>query len=263
MEDTNRKQRTIGRLMLGAGLVALPLTASISYAASEAPAPPAPPESPSVTASVPAPPAPPTPPAVPLPPEAPTTAMASEQIFAIDPDADAWPSSASEPNVFVIEDQRNSSDRRFIIRTNNRSARFIDRAQMGRGGRLSEAQMDEIMEEVRESLEEANEALEGIHQTVETAMAEVEVEMEREGRTRVRVERGCDDTGTEVATTTELGDGSRVVKICQKRIMATALQGLREAREEIRNNQEISKEARKSALREIDRTIDRWADTSS
>ena len=266
MENTNRKQRAIGRLMLGAGLVAMPLTASISYAGSEVPAPPAPPEAPSVTASVPAPPAPPappTPPAAPLPPAAPTTAMASEQIFAIDPDADAWPSSASEPNVFVIEDERNTTDRRFIVRTNNRSARFIDRAQLGEEGQLSEAQMDEIMEEVREGLEEANRVLENVPQMIETAMAEVEVEMEREGRTRVRVERGCDDTGTEVATTTELGDGSRVVKICQKRIMSTALQGLREAREEIRNNQEISKEARKSALREIDRAIDRWADTSS
>ena len=266
MENTNRKQRAIGSLMLGAGLVALPLTASISYAASEAPAPPAPPTAPDMTAIVPAPPvppAPPTPPAVPLPPEAPTTAMAGEQIFAIDPDADAWPSSAKEPDVFVIEDERNGSDRRFIVRTNNRSAHFIDRAQLGEEGQLSEAQMDEIMEEVREGLKEANRVLENVPQMIETAMAEVEVEMEREGRTRVRVERGCDDTGTEVATTTELGDGSQVVKICQKRIMSTALQGLREAREEIRNNQEISKEARKSALREIDRTIDRWADTSS
>lgn len=46
MTPPSNRRRLLGRALLGAGLLALPLTASISYAASDNPAPPAAPEAP-------------------------------------------------------------------------------------------------------------------------------------------------------------------------------------------------------------------------
>ncbi|MEY4952231.1 MAG: hypothetical protein RL299_655 [Pseudomonadota bacterium] len=48
MNEPTSQSRLLGRLLLGAAALALPLTASITYAAQDAPAPPAPPEAPSV-----------------------------------------------------------------------------------------------------------------------------------------------------------------------------------------------------------------------
>ncbi|MFO6447497.1 M56 family metallopeptidase [Erythrobacter sp. NE805] len=64
MSDLSSRRRWAGRALLGAGLLALPLTASISYAAQdedvlEAPEPPAPPAPPAAPDAPPAPPAPP------------------------------------------------------------------------------------------------------------------------------------------------------------------------------------------------------------
>lgn len=46
MSEPTSQSRLLGRLLLGAAALALPLTASITYAAQDAPAPPAPPEAP-------------------------------------------------------------------------------------------------------------------------------------------------------------------------------------------------------------------------
>jgi bla regulator protein BlaR1 len=46
MTEPTSQSRLLGRLLLGAAALALPLTASITYAAQDAPAPPAPPEAP-------------------------------------------------------------------------------------------------------------------------------------------------------------------------------------------------------------------------
>lgn len=46
MNEPTSQRRLLGRLLLGAGVLALPLTASITHAAQDVPAPPAPPEAP-------------------------------------------------------------------------------------------------------------------------------------------------------------------------------------------------------------------------
>lgn len=51
MSEPTAQNRLIGRLLLGAAALALPLTASITYAAQDAPAPPAPPEAPAAPAA--------------------------------------------------------------------------------------------------------------------------------------------------------------------------------------------------------------------
>ena len=46
MQDVNPRRRLLGRVLIGAGALALPLTASISYAAQDTPVPPTPPTAP-------------------------------------------------------------------------------------------------------------------------------------------------------------------------------------------------------------------------
>jgi beta-lactamase regulating signal transducer with metallopeptidase domain len=58
MTEPTSQNRLLGRLLLGAGMLALPLTASITYAAQDAPAPPAAPAAPSAPAAPKAPEAP-------------------------------------------------------------------------------------------------------------------------------------------------------------------------------------------------------------
>ena len=80
---------------------------------------------------------------------------------------------------------------------------------------------------------------------------------------RTVVEMGCDDNSDEAATTTEDADGNRTVKICRTRIMAHALEGLREAREQISQSREMNAEMRERVVRELDQQIERWEDRDS
>lgn len=64
MPQVSRRRRLAGRLLIGAGVLTLPLTGTITYAASDQPAPPAAPEAPAAPDALlpPLPPVPPTPP---------------------------------------------------------------------------------------------------------------------------------------------------------------------------------------------------------
>lgn len=235
MNDRPQSRRLAGRLMLGAAVVALPLTASISYAASEAPQPPAAPEAPIPGI------APPAPPAAPLPPEAPL--VVQEEITEVDPDVDV--------DVDVSRGERRSENV-FVMRMKEgdevRERRWTQR------GELSEEERAEIMEEVREALAEARAELDQLPEVMEEAMEAVR---EAEGHSTV-VKMSCDHTSDEVATTSERADGVTVVRLCQARVMAHALEGLKEARAEIARNREMTKEMRERVTRELDREIRRW-----
>ncbi len=239
MTDTSNSRRLTGRLILGAVVIALPLTASISYAASDAPAPLVPPE---IGMTSPTPPAPPAPP---LPPVA-----ATATILSVDPDTSETPELTSETVYTSISDENQDEER---------VERRVESIYVSDDGEpMSEAQMEEIMIEVRQGLEEANLALEAVPAQIEAALASAEG---LEGRTIVKME--CDNSSDEVATTTEDSDGIRTVMICQTRVMAHALEGLREAREEIANSREMSAEMRARIVRELDQQIDHWADRQS
>ncbi|MHA7818521.1 MAG: M56 family metallopeptidase [Erythrobacter sp.] len=241
MNDTPKSRRLAGRLMLGAAVVALPLTASITYAASEAPLPPAPPAAPEAAAPGIARPAPPVPPAPPAPP-APAPLVQQDTIVEVDPDVDvevARDVRRSE-NVFVtrVEDGDKHRERRVVRR-----------------GQLSDEEMAEIMAEVRESLAEARKELDELPHVIEEAMAEAR---EAQGQHRTVVEMSCDSSTSDVATTIERADGVHVVKLCQARVMVKALEGLKEARAEIARNREMTEEMREQVVRQLDREISRW-----
>ena len=291
MENTNTKQRVAGRLMLGAAVIALPLTASISYAATEAPEAPEPPLTPLAVQVAPeAPDAPEAPEA----PEAPAAPLVDEQIIVVDPDGEVSGVEGNGKNVFVWKSEDGEGDPRVVFRTIERtfdssdfpnvrrfkkedleklmegskdsqivlrsrgdSIRFFDRSELDASGKLTDEQIDEILKEVREGLEEANEALENLPQIIEEAQAEVEVERLKSGERRVRVEQSCKGGDEEIVTEFKDEDGVKVIHICQKRVMVEALNGLREARRSIKES-DMEQGTRSRALREIDRVISRW-----
>lgn len=241
MNDTPKSRRLAGRLMLGAAVVALPLTASISYAAAEFPEPPAPPVAPALSVTPPAPPAPP------LPPEAPAPLVQEETIVEVDPDVDVEVSSDGSRRV-----------NRWVVHTDDGEGRVRERRWVTRGdSELSEAEMDEIMAEMHAALDEAHAELEKMPHIIEEALAHAR-EAREEHAKHVSVEMTCDGTDGEVSTTHERADGTQVVKICRTRIMAQALEGLKEARAEIATNREMTVEMRQRVTRELDQQIRRW-----
>jgi len=248
MSDTSQRRLVTGRLMLGAAVLALPLTATISYAASEvpaAPAPPAAPVAPSVAVTPPAPPAAPVPPAPPLVTSA-AAVSDQETIIIVDPETGEARTpdgdEVADVSVIIKDNQEIDEDVEF------RSVRVFNRRQA-----MSQEDMDNVLSSVELSLTQANEMLEDIPDMIEEALEEAE---KHRGRTIVKME--CDDNATEIATTFEKSDNTRVVKICQRLIMAEALSGLREARDEIARSREMSERRQKETLRALDRQIERW-----
>ncbi|MEM7700383.1 MAG: M56 family metallopeptidase [Pseudomonadota bacterium] len=274
-DASNTKSRKMAsRLMLGTAVLALPLTASVTYAESLAPQPPAPP---AVTAIAPvAPPAPPAPllnalvQAAPEAPEAPEPPLpplgkAKEKglsIITIDPETGETKSieTGAQSSKIKIKDKDVTVISSYVDDDDKKTkSRYRKVKVINKGERLSDEEREEIMREVREELAD-----------VDVELKELEIELKElenseewaafaargEGRTVVKME--CDSRSDDVATTKELKDGTTKVMICQSRIMAHALEGLEQARVAIAENREIQGKMRKEILSEIDQQIREW-----
>ena len=198
-DASNTKSRKMAsRLMLGTAVLALPLTASVTYAESLVPAPPAPPAVSAVAPMPPAPPAPPAPPsllgmvqAAPEAPEAPEVQEESEvTIVTVDPDTGETETvdvKTKGKTVFKVKDKKT-----IVIRDGEGFDAEALRAQLkdmdvdidiedladledlkdledlrkemrevmivNRGGGLEDAEVEVIIKEMREGLAEAREA---------------------------------------------------------------------------------------------------------
>lgn len=248
MTDTPKSRRLAGRAMFGAALVALPLTATISYAASDAPLAPVAPLAPLAPVA----------PLAPTPPVAPEAPLAPDAIIEIDPDSEAGDSETVSEQVFVIRSDEDGEvkERRWVVRNAG-------------PGAMSEEEIEAIMAEVNKGLAEADAQIENLPKIIEetmthTRIARAEAETARAQarsaraeamRHRTVVESDCDGDHT---STSVGADGTRVVKICRTEIMAEALEGLRQARAEIAGNRQMDPEIRNRVLRELDQQIDRW-----
>lgn len=270
MSDTSPRRRMAGRLALGAAVLALPLTASISYAEVAAPsaAPPA---------------APPEAPDAPQAPDAPSDPAAREGIERIDPDTPS--AQADEPQVMYEEESRyvtivereepgeDGKTRKVIVeRVTDGDGKLLSedvrgltlgtRTEVIRGrhapGDLGEEEIADIMAEVREGLAEADAAL----KELPAMLAEIEREGEM-ARHRTVIEMSCDPGSDEVASTVTDADGVRVVRLCEARVMAEALEGIREARRSIAADREMSASTRRKILKELDRQIETWENAAS
>lgn len=279
-QSSNTPSRKIAsRLMLGAAVLALPLTASITYAETlvpeipgpiAAPLPPAPPAAPKVDGMA-VPPAPEAP-FAPKAPAAPEPGQSETTIITIDPDTGETKTVTKNGQFNVEADEIKVvkvKDKKFVVMSNFEEGQH-DGAKtrtetvriVNSDGELSEAEMEEIMVEVREGLAEADKALTEVRvQLTELEKSEMweelaELQGNVEGRTVVKM--SCDNSSDEVATTTQLEDGRTEVVICQSKVMSYALKGIEQAREAIANNPEITGEMRSSILKELDQQIERW-----
>ena len=253
MTDTPKSRRLAGRALLGAAVVALPLTATISYAASDAPLAPVAPFAPAA------------PVATVVAPDAPAP-LAQERIVEVDPDSESAVGETVHEQVFAIRTDDGDGEvkeRRWVVRNAGKDA-------------MSDEQIEEIMIEVRRGLAEANAEIENLPQVIEMAMAEArsaraeahtarmharEARAEAE-RHRTIVEMSCNGTNGDVSTTVDRADGTQVVRICRTEIMAEALEGLQEARAEIAANRQMDAEIRERVLKELDQQIARWNRTA-
>lgn len=259
MSDLSPRRRLAGRALLGAGLLALPLTASISYAASEAQS-----EGGSVLPAPPAPSAPPVLPRPPLTPEAPQLPEAppapeaprAPSIVVIDPDAPDGEGSAE-----VTERVRHNADgkeRRMKIVVRDGSAREAHFRQLDATRDADKAAHASATAGLRAGLAEADRALADLPRIIEEAMASAEAGRTTGQQPRVIVKREC-KPGTKEVSESSTRDGTQIVSICHARIMAQARSGLEQARAEIASDRDIPETTRKQILRTLDAQIARWS----
>ena len=235
MTDISRRRRIAGRALVAAAVLALPLTASITYAeipaAPEAPAAPLAPLPPGYAQA-------PEPPAPPLAPAAPETLE----------DAD-------EQRVVVVRNKDGETTRQVLrkVRSEDGMAFYAD------GKPLSE-------EEFEARMAEFGDRMEGLDERLETLLKDIpEGDRRRVAVNRVRlgerlavvpvVRMSCDGEGGTSESTTP--DGKRVIRICERRIKGDALFGLRRAREQIARDTEMSETVRAEVLRSLDQEIAR------
>ena len=263
MSDLSPRRRLAGRALLGAGLLVLPLTASISYAASEAQS-----GGESVFVTPPAPPVPPRPPLAPeapQPPEAPDAPEAPEafdaprapRIIVIDPDAPDGEGSA-EVTERVWRDA-DGKERRMKMVVRDGAAREALSRQLEASRGADRAAHAAAMAGLRAGLAEADRALADLPRIIEEAMASAEAGRAAAQQPRVIVKRECKAGTEELSETTTGRDGTQIVSICHARIMAQARSGLEEARAEIASDRDIPESTRKQILRTLDAQIARWS----
>lgn len=223
MSDTTPGRRRLGRALIAAGALALPLTASISYSAAsaqDAPLPPAPP-SPMTSPTAAAPPAPPAPPTANE--HGARHVVVHREVRREGADA---PGEAGQRNSF--EWRGDPNDPEFEVR-------------MEQFGRDMEKWGEKWGEEWGEQ---------------QRAQALAFAEQAR--RNSPEVVESCDENERRRTTTT---DGRARVVICERDIRAQAragaMSGLRSARESIAHNREISAEVRAEVLNDLDEEIER------
>ncbi len=227
MNNTSRRRRITSRILLGGAALALPLTASISYA--EVPVPPAPPEAPAAPAA-PAAMVAPVNLSGPLPPEEPEAPQQVTEDVSVDEDG-----TERHVSTWVMEDEdgKKREVRKFIA---------INKAEM------SKEEMEEVMAEAREAMKEVD-------------VAKIEAEVQREiavlrlkdaGKEAAMVKVKCDSRGGSAF----VDEASKEVQVlCTSEITGHALAGLKEARKEIANDKDIPKDMRKKILHTLDHKI--------
>jgi heme-degrading monooxygenase HmoA len=266
---SGRKKLGIAAIVTTA-LVALPVTASISYAQDEAP-------------EAPAAPLPPAPPEAPEPPEAPT-------IETIDPD------DAHRIVRVRVEHEGEEGDghRRMVVRRfgpdgefDVEEHEFPSRAEMERlfaemQSELAELEgLDEHLElalvEARRAMEDANHRMVVVrreHEATAEAQARSAEARARGERARVlalehaehahemalrsmpEIEFSCDGSNN-VVMNRELEDGRRVMMICQTAGQNMALNALRQAQRAIRNSPGLAEDERARIVEELQDEIER------
>ncbi len=266
MSDLSPRRRMAGRALLGAGLLALPLTASISYAASEsaveAPEPPAPP-------------APPAPPSAPDAPDAPPPPPGAPHVIVVD----------SRTGEVKMDGEDGAEVTERVWRDADGKERRVKIVMRGGPGGPDREAMEKHFEALRSADKAEREAaIAALRAEMEASKARGNMVMMRRelgapGRPippippipPVMVMSGCKPGSSEMVDTTEDKDGRTKIMICQQRIaaaaqsgmdearagLAEARSGLEEARAEIAGSDDIPEATRNLVLQTLDSQIAR------
>lgn len=260
MSDLSPRRRLAGRALLGAGLLILPLTASISYAAAgqadempeppEPPVPPAPPAPPSPP-SAPDTPQPPTPPEVPEPPKTPLAVvfLGSEG------------ANEGDDGTVVSEHTTRGADgkeRTVKIVRRDGATRKPFSVHVRRPEGMNERDHADMTAALREGLAEAERVRADLPRILAAALFEADAA--RANAPRVIMMNNCRLDGDAPTETITGRDGKQTIMICQPRVSSLARQGLEEARAEIMADKDMPEDARKRVLEQLDRQIARWAE---
>jgi len=233
MNEFSSRRRLAGRGLLAAALVALPLTASISYAepaAPEAPAAPAAPVAPLAPAAPNAPDAPLAPPAPPVP-------------MALHAGTDAGtPEDVRKVRIVIAhsDDDETSDDGKV------HKIRKIE--IKGHGDKMSTEEHKKLMAELDKELAEIDVEIDKAMKEHRVAMVELKDSM----KDTPHVAIACDE-----GDKTEFSDqdGRKVKVVCVSKIIASARSGLEKARDSIAKDKNISADVKAEILRSLDREI--------
>ena len=254
MTDISARRQRAGRLLIGAGALALPLTGSISYAQDAAAGPSVPPAAPMPPAAA----AAPLPPAAPEPPEAPRVTVKEDgkrRIVRIERIIE---------NGAHAEDGHKRVERR-VYRKNGRPMTEQERAEfeadmgrlrqeLGEHGKLRRelerelGEHSEFQKEMRETFGETGEFQRGLRVAIAEAQAGARAGAEAAARAP-KVTMKCRLGQREVAETVVVADGKQRIFVCNALATAGAIAL---ARAEIASTRELTEKQRAQALRSLD-----------
>jgi beta-lactamase regulating signal transducer with metallopeptidase domain len=250
MTTPSIRRRRAGALLVGASVLLVPLTASISYAQDD-------------SIEAPLPPTPPAPPPAPMaPPEAPLAPV--EPVDVIAPGA--------EDHTYVFHDDGDGAhrERRVVVVRTDKDGKHHGKLARGQRYRVVTADGEFDEKAFEKQMKELHERLG--HLDADMAKRVVVIDRERlaplaresalageHARLAIarapRVVMNCD--GAEDVSETTSPDGKRVIKICRQRINGHALSGIRAARDQVARSNEMSESVRKEVLESLDREIAR------
>ncbi len=236
MSDISPRRRLAGRILIGAAVLALPMTATISYAEglTEPNAPPAPF-------------APPAPPSAPQAPDAPLMWQSSdgtefEQVFEVESDGEDG-AEAGQKKVRRVIRMRQAAD----AEGQEKMAKEMEIKirKLENLAELKQLKSIEAMESLRhlEELKSIKE-LDGKHiaMIVRKSMEDVP-----------NVVISCE--GESFVSETKSKNGRQMIKICTDKVGAEAIKGMKEARAEIAREKELDSETRAEILKSLDEQI--------
>lgn len=245
MTEHTIRRRRMGGAMVGLAALALPLTASFSYAQSEVSAVPDAPVAPEPPAAAEA-------PVAPLPPE---PVIMVHRVKA--PEGGEGEKKVERRVVIVRDGKAEHLD--LPKGDGTRPMRFLFRGEDGKPLDPNDPKIKERMKRLEERLATLDKDIAGSIVIDEKKMGEFRDRAhklaEMSVRMAPRIEMSCDEG--DAATETKTEDGRKVIRVCRRAIMGSAVGGLRAAREAIAGNEQMSAETRKEVLDKLDREIER------